>query len=105
MGRISAKTTTRSKKEKYNVHSFPGRVKNIGGESSSYRSEQKRTHRENSKRDESRRLDSRERTTGEIIRQLIEDARDQEAEKLEQLESIRSRINQLESLLQEIEQE
>ncbi len=102
MGRIDEKAVARSKKEKHNVHPFSRRTSNTGGEIKSNGSEQERIDRADSSRDEYGELYGGKRFIGEIICQLIEDCKAQEAEKLEELEAVRSRRNQLESLLQEI---
>ncbi|MDJ0675505.1 MAG: hypothetical protein QNJ36_09025 [Calothrix sp. MO_167.B42] len=103
MVRTNEETVARSEEEKHNVHLVSGGSSNTGREIQAYGGQQKRVDREIGKRSKSTSVSSRSRSLGEIIRELIEDCRIQEAKKLDELKHIRSRISSLESLLEDVE--
>ncbi|MDJ0737647.1 MAG: hypothetical protein QNJ47_26930 [Nostocaceae cyanobacterium] len=104
MGTINEEAVARSKEEEHNVYSVSRRTRNPGGQSESDGSEQERADRTHGSWDANLTIGNREKITGGILRQLIEDCRNQEAIKLEELKSIRNRLQHLEDLLEELEQ-
>ncbi|BAY86000.1 hypothetical protein NIES267_55060 [Calothrix parasitica NIES-267] len=99
MGTMNAKVDSRPKQEKYDADAHPGREENAGSKSESSRGEYERI----GGTDSSGRLLFGDgcAITGGIIRQLIDEYKNQVANKNEQKSQIEAEIVQLNSRIQE----
>lgn len=101
MGIKNEKVLTRSTQEKCNAHSDPGRSRSVGRESEINGMQQKRNDRKNCSRPDF--FGFGQTITGGMLRQLIEEYKDQLATKKDAINRLSSEIERLKVRIEEFE--